>query len=216
MKNLLEIDGVLLEFGLKKVLQDIYFKAETGQITGLLGRNGSGKSSLLNILFGELNPVNKSIRLNGSFIDTTKKLNKDIKYLPQANFIPNALTLNRVFSDFNLDLSEFISHFPQFQKYYNSPMHLLSGGERRVVELYIILVSESKFCLLDEPFSEIMPLHVETFKQLMIKEKEKKGIVITDHMYRHVLDISDNMYVLKNGKTYVAKDKNDLEKLGYL
>lgn len=63
MKNILEIDSVILEYGLKRILQNVYLKTETGKITGLLGRNGSSKSSLMKILFGELNPSNKSIRL---------------------------------------------------------------------------------------------------------------------------------------------------------
>ena len=64
--NLLEIDGVQLELNFVKVLSDIYLKVETGKVTGLLGRNGTGKSCLMQVIFGHLEPQNKSIRINGA------------------------------------------------------------------------------------------------------------------------------------------------------
>jgi ABC-type multidrug transport system ATPase subunit len=216
MKNTLEIDSVILAFGLKKVLQDVYLKCETGNVTGLLGRNGSGKSCLLNILFGELDALDKSIRINGNYLDTARILSHDIKYLPQNNFIPKKLTVARVFNDFGLSFDAFCALFPLYSSLQDQRIDSLSGGQVRIIEIYVILLSDAKFCLLDEPFSEVMPLHVDIIKQLIIKQKDKKGILITDHLYQHVLDISDNLYVIRNGKTHIARDKSDLEKLGYL
>ena len=69
--------------------------------------------------------------------------------------------------------------------------------------------------MLDEPFSQIMPIHVDTIKKLIKREKEKKGIIITDHMYKDIIDICDNLYVINNGKTYLTKNIKDLEILGY-
>jgi ABC-type lipopolysaccharide export system ATPase subunit len=68
---------------------------------------------------------------------------------------------------------------------------------------------------LDEPFSAIMPLHVEALKDLLKEEKQTKGILLTDHLYRHVIDLQDNFYMLKNGKTRLAKSLSDLEHYGY-
>lgn len=215
MINILEIDGVTLEFGYKRVLQDIYLITETGKITGLLGRNGVGKSCLMKILFGTLNPDDKSIRINGNTLPTSHRSPKDMRYLPQKRFVPNSLTVKNVFSDFNLDFSNFIHIFPEFEKLYKSKFANLSGGERRIVEIYLILVSDTKFCMLDEPFSHIMPIHIDSIKKLIIREKENKGIIITDHMYKHIIDIYDDLYVINNGKTYLTKSIEDLEKLGY-
>lgn len=215
MINILEIDGVTLEFGYKRVLQDIYLKAETGKITGLLGRNGVGKSCLMKILFGELSPDYKSIRINGNTLSTSHRSPKDMRYLPQKRFIPNSLTIKKVFSDFNLDFANFIYVFPEFEKLYKSKLVNLSGGEKRIVEIYVILVSETKFCMLDEPFSHIMPTHISSIKKLIIQEKENKGIIITDHMYKHIIDIYDDLYVINNGKIYLIKSIEDLETLGY-
>ncbi len=216
MNNLLEIDSVNLRFGSERILQDVYLKSETGKITGLLGRNGSGKSCLMKIIFGELTPNDKSIRINGNALMTSYRSPKVIRYLPQKRFVPNRLTVKRIFSDFNLDFSDFVAYFPAFEKFYRSKVMHLSGGERRIVEIYTILTSQTKFCMLDEPFSQVMPIYVDAIKQLMLREKEKKGILITDHMYQHVVGICDDLYVLNDGKTYLTKNVEDLEALGYI
>ncbi len=215
MKNLLEIDGVILEFDTKRVLQDVYFKCETGSVTGILGRNGSGKSCLMNIIFGELEPFDKSIRLNGEALLTGNRHPGQIKYLPQFSFIPKSLTVRRIFRDFKNDFNDFIDHFPEFEKYEKFKLKLLSSGEQRIIEIYTILVSRTRFCMLDEPFSQVMPIHVDQIKELITREKRSKGIILTDHLYKHIIDICDSLYVLTNGKTYLTDGIQDIENLGY-
>jgi ABC-type multidrug transport system ATPase subunit len=215
MKNILEIDSVILEFGNKRILQDVYLKIETGSIVGLLGRNGSGKSCLMNIIYGKLIPTEKSIRLNSKY-NPKKHFSKEIlTYLPQFNFIPKSLTIERIFNDYRIDFNSFLIYFPEFENYYKTKIKLLSGGEQRIIEIYVILVSDTKFCMLDEPFSQVMPKHVDTIKEIIIGEKERKGIIITDHMFEHIIDICNEIYVINNGKTILTKDIDDIEKLGY-
>jgi ABC-type lipopolysaccharide export system ATPase subunit len=91
----------------------------------------------------------------------------------------------------------------------------LSGGNFRIIELYCILKSKAQFIMLDEPFSHISPIQVEKIKDIIKEAKATKGIIISDHMYRHVIDICDNLYILANGKTHLAKSIEDLERLGY-
>lgn len=216
MTNILEVDSVILEFASKRVLQDVYLKSETGKITGLLGRNGSGKSCLMKIIFGELILKDKSIRINGKSLLTTSRSPYDLRYLPQTYLIPKSFTVKRVFHDFKLSFHDFLDDFPEFEKYYKTKCKYLSGGERRIIEIYLILVSESKFCMLDEPFSQLMPIHVEAIKKLILREKSNKGIIITDHLYRHITTICDSLYVIKEGKTYLTNGITDLEILGYI
>ncbi len=216
MKNTLEIDSVILEFGTKRVLQNVYLKSETGKITGLLGRNGSGKSCLMNIIYGELIPNDKSIRFNGkSFVDNNRNPG-DLRYLPQFSFIPKSFTIKHIFSDFELNFIDFATLFPEFKSFYNVKLRNLSGGERRIIEIYTILASNTKFCMLDEPFSQVMPIYIETIKNLIVREKQNKGIIITDHLYKHIVDICDDLYVINNGETYLTKDISDLEKHEYV
>jgi ABC-type lipopolysaccharide export system ATPase subunit len=94
-------------------------------------------------------------------------------------------------------------------------MNNLSGGQIRLVELYVILKSKTLFVMLDEPFTHIMPLHIEKIKQIMAEEKENKGILVTDHYYQHIIDVSDQLYILANGKTHLTKKLADIERLGY-
>lgn len=216
MKNTLEIDSLILEFGMKRVLHDVYLKCETGKITGLLGRNGSGKTCLMNVIFGTLTTAGQSVRVNGKTLLKVSRQPKTMRYLPQFNFIPKSLTLKRIFTGFKLDFSTFIKKFPEFSEYHNSKLKRLSGGEQRIVEIYIILCSNTKFCLLDEPFSQVMLVHIETIKNLLVQEKSKKGILITDHLYKHIIDICDDLYVIADGKTHLTKSIEEIENLGYI
>nr|WP_319997663.1 ATP-binding cassette domain-containing protein [uncultured Draconibacterium sp.] len=216
MKHSLEVDSIILEFDQKRVLQNVFLKTETGKTTGILGRNGTGKTCLMNIIYGELKTTNKSIRLDGKAIYDRLISPETLMYLPQFNFIPKNLKTKRIFKDFNLDFSRFIEYFPEFEKYYNSKVKTFSGGEIRILEIYSILASKTKFCMLDEPFSQVMPVHVDTIKKIILEEKKNKGIIITDHLYEHIIDICDDIYVILNGKTYLTRDTNDLIKLGYI
>lgn len=214
MNHLLEIDSVQLQFGARNVLSDIYLSCKTGEITGLLGKNGTGKSCLMKIIYGNLH-CEKSVRVDHNTIFESFKQPGIIVYLPQFNFIPKSLSLRRVFQDYRLDYGKFQSDFSEFSTKEKITTGMLSGGERRLMELYIIVKSTSKFAMLDEPFTYLNPLQIEKVKELLIKEKAKKGLLITDHMYRHVVDISDSLYILSNGKTTPIKKIKDIETLGY-
>ena len=87
MAHRLEVDSILLEFGNKLVLQDVFFHCETGKVIGLLGRNGAGKSCLLNIIYGVLPLVNKSVRLDGKALSRNYRDPNDFRYLPQFSRI---------------------------------------------------------------------------------------------------------------------------------
>lgn len=214
MTHKLEADSIQLEFKGRRILSDIYLKCETGKITGLLGRNGEGKTCLMKIIYGTLR-TEKSVRFDNVVQHEAFKKPGLILYLPQFNFIPKGLSLKRIFNDFNLEYSFFEKRFTEFSSRYKFSISDLSGGEHRLVELYIVVKSESYFALLDEPFTHLSPLQLENAKEFLLEEKKNKGLLITDHMFRHITDICDSLYVLTNGKAHLTKDINDLEKLGY-
>jgi len=216
MIHTLEVDSVVLDFDTRRVLQNVYLKSETGKITGLLGRNGTGKSCLMKIVFGMLIPNDKSIRLDKVSYQDNDRSPQDMRYLPQFNFIPKSLTIKRIFDDFELDFSDLISFFPDLEKFYHSKLKNLSGGEQRIIEIYTLAVSKTKFCLLDEPFSQVMPIYIDVIKKLIVREKQNKGIIITDHLYKHIIDICDDLYVINNGEVYLTKELHDLEKHNYV
>lgn len=215
MTHVLEADGIQLEFDGRKILSGIYLKCETGKITGLLGRNGQGKSCLMNIIYGSLS-CEKSVRFDRVSIKEAYTRPDLIRYLPQFHFIPSSLSLQRIFNDFDLSYPLFTSRFPEFTNRQKHRIGKLSGGDRRLIEIYITVTSTSQFVLLDEPFTALSPLQIEKVKSLLLEEKENKGLLITDHIYRHILDISDQQYVLTNGRTHATKDVTDLDRLGYI
>lgn len=214
MNHVLEIDGVQLQFGERKILSSIYLKCETGKITALLGKNGQGKSCLMKIIYGSL-PCEKSVRFDRTSVVESFKRPDLLVYLPQFHFIPKSLSIHRVFQDFGLEYDFFQNRFPEFATKNNSSVGSLSGGERRLVELYAIVKSASQFAMLDEPFTHLNPLQIEKVKELLRQEKANKGLLITDHMYRHVTDVCDNLYMLTNGQTYLTKNITDIETFGY-
>ena len=112
MTHKLEADSIQLEFKGRRILSDIYLKCETGKITGLLGRNGEGKTCLMKIIYGTLR-TEKSVRFDNVVQHEAFKKPGLILYLPQFNFIPKGLSLKRIFNDFNLEYSFFEKRFTQ-------------------------------------------------------------------------------------------------------
>lgn len=211
-----ELDNIELYFKSKRILNGIYLKAETGRVTGILGRNGCGKSSLMNIAFGHLKPKYKLVRLNNKPLLKPLYLTGLAKYLPQYNFIPNGMKLSFIFKLYKLNWNNFIENFDNFSIYKNSKIKALSGGERRILETYITLIAKSDIVFLDEPFSHLSPLHIEVVKEIIGKEKKHKAIIISDHMYEHIIESSDDIYLLKNGTTKKIEKLTELEDYKYL
>ncbi|MEP6677608.1 MAG: ATP-binding cassette domain-containing protein [Ferruginibacter sp.] len=214
MTHTLEADSIQLEFDGRNILSDIYINCHTGKISGLLGRNGAGKSCLMKIIYGILK-CEKSIRVDNLAEYEAYKKPHLLLYLPQFNFIPKFLTIKRIFHDFELDFYLFEKRFPEFSSKYKRSFSYLSNGERRLAELYVILKSRSYFAMLDEPFTHFNPIQIDKVKELLVEEKVNKGLLITDHLFKHILDISDNLFILNNGKTYLTKSEDDIETLGY-
>ncbi|WP_394750458.1 ATP-binding cassette domain-containing protein [Spongiimicrobium salis] len=213
---MLEIDNVELEYGRKKVLYGIYIKAEAGEVTGILGRNGSGKTSLLRILFGTLHPKYKNVRLNGVHQKTDLFKTNSIGYLPQHQLLPPSISVMKTFHLFHQNWEGFVQEFQLFDKYKKAKIKHLSSGERRVMETYLILMTKKDIILLDEPFSFIAPLYIDKIKALIRRQQKEKIIMITDHLYEEILDISDTVYYLKDGRSKIIDSKEVLINEGYI
>ncbi|HET8735311.1 MAG TPA: ATP-binding cassette domain-containing protein [Pricia sp.] len=212
----LEIDNIELSFADRKILYGIYLKAETGKVTGILGRNGCGKTSLLRILFGSLKAKYGNIRIDG--VHQNRKLYSIdcIAYLPQHQLLPDNLKLREAFRFFDVDWLNFSSLFTAFRAYEKDNAKSLSSGELRLVETYLILNSKKPVILLDEPFSFIAPVLVERMKDLIKQKQKESAIVMTDHFYRDILEVSDTVYFLKDGYSKLIHSTQELEEEGYL
>ena len=92
----------------------------------------------------------------------------------------------------------------------------LSGGEQRLIEILIMLYSDCKFLILDEPFHSLSPKIIDEIKILIKVQSKHKGIIITDHQYQNVMEISDRIILLKDGATKIINGIEDLKKFGYI
>ena len=214
-KHRLIVDSVVVRFGQKTVLSGGYITSETGTVTGLLGRNGAGKSCMFRALMGGLRVENVMVSIDEKPVDR-QIIGHSIKYLPQGRLIPEGMKLHRAFDLYGVNYWTFVNLFPKFSRHYDSPVYELSGGEARLAELYLILHSDAPFYILDEPFTQVDPVNIEDVK-VMIRERAKDhGIIITDHNYDAISKVADNLFVIADGYTNPVRSREDLVRHGYL
>lgn len=211
----LEIDSVILSFGDRRVLQDIYLRCDTGKVTGLLGPNGSGKTCLIEIIFGQRRAEQASVRIDGSVLPGVRRRAGDMACLPQQHFIPGYLTLERVCRDYGISRDALLSRFPEFETRFGERIGSMSGGERRLLELFTVLSCRARFILLDEPFSYLMPRHTALCRELIRDAAHTRGVLVTDHLFRQVVELSDELYLIGCGRTLRAGGPEDLIRYGY-
>jgi len=217
MSNLLEIDSVVKSYGLYDVLTDIYLKCQTGDIIGMLGRNGTGKSTLMKILFGTLQADRKFIRIDGKVYNQPYKIINEICYLPQDSFLPKYMSVEKTIELYlgKQQVTNFLED-SILQKLNTSKISHLSGGELRYLEIKLLLHTDCKFILLDEPFNGVSPILVGEIKKLILKTSEFKGIILTDHDYRNVLDVANQFCLIYDGGIKKIDNKQELVRWGYI
>lgn len=211
--HILEADSITKAFGDRDILSSIYLKIQTGDICALFGRNGAGKSTLLKILFGSLNADNKFIRIDDQFSKTPYKDSATISYLPERPFIPSNLKVRQIFDMYEISKTRVDQQITQFWDY---QIANLSSGERRYIENNLILIKDAYFVLLDEPFKFLSPLMIQEIKKRIIAESEKKGIIIADHSYRNVLDVSNRILLIRDTALFEVEDEKGLVAKGYI
>ncbi|MFC5626793.1 MutS-related protein [Algoriphagus winogradskyi] len=216
--HILEVDSLIKSFGHKHLLTDIYLKCSTGEVIGILGRNGTGKSTLLQIIFGSTDAESKSIRINGKFLEKAFSDGDKIAYLPQGNFLPNGLSVSsviRTYFDEENSRNSVIAN-TRIKPILHKKISALSGGEKRYLQLLLILNLPTAFALLDEPFSQVEPLYRADIKALIDIHKKEKGIIITDHDYLNLMDVSDKTFLLTGGALKPILETKQLIEYNYL
>ena len=215
--NKLHVDSVRKSYQGRVILSDIFLSCNRGEVVGLIGRNGSGKSTLLKIIFGIENAENRYVRVNQQVLKSFEDSKKLINYLPQDNFLPNNVRIRNLIKLFLpkkqreiLVENEFI--IPLLDKSFQ----ILSGGEKRILEILLLIHSRADFLLLDEPFNGVSPIIRDQIIQKINEEKSEKGFIITDHDYKNVMKVADKILFLESASLREIKDKKDLVKYGYL
>ena len=212
----LKVDSVQLEFDGRKILQSVYLNCTQGEVIGLLGRNGCGKSSLLKIIFGTLEAGYRYVSIDEQYIQKGYHNNR-IAYLPQHNYLPAGIRIEKLAKQIvdPRSWAEF-TELSIFQRNAGKKIHELSGGELRQLETMMIIHSRADFILLDEPFTHISPIQAEEFKPVIRACAKRKGIIITDHQYYNILEVSDKVILLADGVTKHISNNDELVTYGYL
>ena len=155
MGHLLEVSGAYKSFGKKRILENISFELKTGEILGIFGRNGSGKSSLLKMMFGTLPANHIQIKFDSEIIDSKEIIPRQlIGYLPQDSFLPKGLKVRDVIPLF-CDVEEKqnkVFYAAGVSEFDNTKIGKLSMGQLRYLETLLVGSLDHLFIMLDEPF----------------------------------------------------------------
>lgn len=216
--SLLEADSIWLEYQGRKILQNIYIKIEKGEVVALLGRNGTGKSSLMKMILGSLRGQNQSVRVNGIYLKYPFKRKHLIRYLPHGSLAPSNMKVSECFKIYEADQSLACQYFPELINWLPEKIGDLSGGQQRLVEVLMVLLSPVHFVLLDEPFSQLAPVLVEGLVRLIQTTKQNKGILLSDHQYETVMEMADRTYLMVPvGRSILLSDvRKELGDYGYI
>lgn len=215
--SILHVDSVIKSFDNKQILTDIFISCKPGEIVGLLGRNGSGKSTLLKVIFGSLPADSKFVKIDNRIANGLFDLNNLIKYLPQDNFLPTHVKIKNIISLFcDKENAEKLKNYIHIKPLLDKKSKQLSGGEKRMVEIFLIVFSNAKYVLIDEPFNGVAPVYKEDIKNIIREQSKHKGFIITDHDYRNITEIATKTILLHDGGTKSIKDKEDLKYWGYI
>lgn len=222
--SVLKIEGISKSYKKRKVVDDVSFSIESGQVVGLLGPNGAGKTTSFYMVVGIVSPDNGNISLDGLTITKDamyKRARIGLSYLAQEPSVFRKLSVEEnilvALEAQGLDsikrkerLEGLLSEF-RIQHIRTSFGFSLSGGERRRVEIARALAGSPKFILLDEPFAGIDPIAVNDIQNIIRELKSKGiGVLITDHNVRETLGICDYAYILKDGRIQVSGSSEEI------
>ena len=220
----LQADNLVKIYKGRRVVNNVSVSMETGEIVGLLGPNGAGKTTTFYMMVGLVHPDEGRVTLDGKDI-TNKPMylraRMGLGYLAQEASVFRKLTvaenillvmeMNGTSRKERLEKCESLLEELNIANVRNSKGLVLSGGERRRVEIARALATDPKFILLDEPFTGVDPIAIGDIQDIVRHLKDRGiGIVITDHNVRETLAITDRAYIMSEGEIKTAGASADL------
>ncbi len=221
MPSKIEVRSLEKYYGNFHVLKGVDLVFSSGEIAGVLGKNGAGKTTMFHCLVGLLAPDRGKILLDGqdiTLVPTHKKAKMGLVYLPQENSVFRRATVEQnlliVAQENSLKISP--SRIMKDMGIYhlrNQRADTLSGGEMRRLEIARALLLSPKFLFLDEPFSGVDPITVGGLKELIKSLAEKDiGIIITDHNVEDVFSVAGRAYIIDEGRVIAVGSPDQLRK----
>ncbi len=223
-QRIIKTEELVKKYGKRTVVNGASITVSQGEIVGLLGPNGAGKTTTFYMIVGMVRPNHGRIFLDGKNISRKamyKRARMGIGYLPQEPSIFRTLSV----ADNIMAILETQPLGPKKRKermdqlleelnvahLRNSLGYMLSGGERRRVEIARTLAISPDFILLDEPFAGVDPIAVEDIQSIIAELRTKGyGVLITDHNVRETLRITDRAYIMNFGKIMIAGTAREL------
>jgi len=202
----------------RKVVDNVAVSVDQGEVVGLLGPNGAGKTTSFYMIVGLISPDSGRILMDGEDITALpmyQRARRGISYLPQEASVFRKLTVEEnlmaILETLSMRNSERRETMERLiaqlglETVRRSQGYMLSGGERRRVEIARSLVISPSFLLLDEPFSGIDPIQVLELQRIIFDLKRQGiGILVTDHNVRETLMVTDRAYIINNGRIFRA------------
>ncbi|MBN1353277.1 MAG: LPS export ABC transporter ATP-binding protein [Candidatus Omnitrophica bacterium] len=222
--HLLETRKLVKSYGGRRVVDGVDINVKRGEVVGLLGPNGAGKTTTFYMITGIISPDRGEIIFDKEDITRMsmhKRARSGIGYLSQEPSIFRKLTVEENImailetldfprSERKKRLNELLEEL-KIAHLRKSRAYMLSGGERRRLEITRALVTNPLFILLDEPFSGIDPIAVYDCQEVIKELKEKNmGILLTDHNVRETLTITDRSYLMCDGRILISGSKDEL------
>src|SRR5579872_1701352 len=200
----------------RKVVDDVSMWLQQGEVVGLLGPNGAGKTTSFYMIVGLISPDSGSVLLDEKDITPLpmyQRARNGISYLPQEASVfrklsveDNLMAILQTLPFSGRERRERMNRLIEqlgLERVRQSKGYMLSGGERRRVEIARSLVIEPSFLLLDEPFSGIDPIQVLELQKIIFDLKRSGiGILVTDHNVRETLAVTDRAYIINNGRIF--------------
>ena len=200
----------------RKVVDNVSVRVKQGEVVGLLGPNGAGKTTTFYMIVGLITPDSGRVLLDDNDLTQLamyQRARKGISYLPQEASVFRKLSvednLMAILQTLRLSRRERLDRMDRLieqlglEQVRKSKGYVLSGGERRRVEIARSLVISPSFLLLDEPFSGIDPIQVLELQKIIFDLKNSGiGILMTDHNVRETLAVTDRAYIINNGRIF--------------
>jgi len=211
--SVLSADGIIKEYGGRRVVNDVSLEVRGGEVVGLLGPNGAGKTTTFHTVIGLVRPDAGTVSLNGKDLTAApiyRRARAGISYLPQESSVFRRLTVEKnllaILETLGLRQDEQQERCQRLMSMFGishlakQKANTLSGGERRRVEIARSLILSPFFVLLDEPFTGVDPIALAEIKGIVQRlSKVGIGVLITDHNVRETLGICDRAYILSDG-----------------
>ena len=220
----LRVTNLRKSYRKRVVIRDFSMELNRGEVVGLLGPNGSGKTTTFYAIAGLIMPEGGSVTIDGreaTRLPMYRRAKLGIGYLPQEMSIFRGLSVeDNIMAILDITekdrhkrrerLEELLSEF-SIEHLRRAPALALSGGERRRVEIARCLAANPKYLLLDEPFAGVDPISVGDIRHLVSDLRNRGiGVLITDHNVRETLEIVDRAYILHDGKVLMSGTPEDV------